>query len=227
MPATSLRASRKRTPIAPMRPIRFKATSVTEDGTFEGYGNVFNVVDSYGDIVLPGAFAESLADHKAKGTLPKLLWQHDEAQPIGVWNEMFEDEHGLYCKGRLILEVEKARECHALMKAGAIDGLSIGGEPIEPEKVYGYQLAERGIHLAEGDAYPNGQFRLVDTWHLWEVSPVTFPACEPSLIETVKHRAPRIGIDPREAAEIAHLKRQIASNAKALARLSRGPRRGL
>lgn len=221
MPATSRLVSRKKRSVAPMRPIRFKATSVTEDGTFEGYGNVFNVVDSYGDIVLPGAFAESLADHKANGTMPKLLLHHDAEKPIGSWLEMFEDEHGLYCKGQLILDVESARETQALMKAGAIDGLSIGGEPSDTEKRMVHELPGLGIYLDEGEAAENGQVRLVHTWHLWEVSVVTFPACEPALIDrdTVKRRVRAARPDRKDAAELARLARQVAANGRALARL--------
>ena len=55
-----------------------------------------------------------------------MLWQHDPAQPIGVWDEVREDERGLFVKGRILTEVERGREAVALIEAGAIDGLSIG-----------------------------------------------------------------------------------------------------
>lgn len=203
----------------PLRAIRFKAESVAADGTFEGYGNVFNVVDSYGDVVLPGAFAESLAVHQANGTLPKLLLQHDPAAPIGRWLEMREDEHGLYCKGQLILEVEKARETHALMKAGALDALSIGGEPLDTEQALVEDLPALGIALKDGgNEAPNGQVRLVHAWHLWETSVVTFPACAPALIDTqtVKRRTPAIR---RHDPELSALARAVAANGRALAAL--------
>jgi len=154
---------------------RFKTAAVADDGTFSGYGSVFGVVDSYGDIVLPGAFSESLAAHAAEGRMPSLLWQHDDKNPIGVWTDMREDERGLWCEGRLVLEVQQAREAHALMKAGALDGLSIGYDTIEHEF---------------GPYGGAGNYRLLKTLDLWEVSPVTFPACRPSRIEAVKSVAP-------------------------------------
>lgn len=205
-----------------LRPIRFKTETVSEAGTFEGYGNVFNVVDSYGDIVLPGAFSASLAAYAAQGTLPKLLLQHDPATPIGVWTEMREDQHGLFCKGQLNLDVEKARETLSLMRQGALDGLSIGGNPVDTEKVYVDQLGERGIVLDPEEIELGGQRRLVYGWDLWEVSVVTFPACKPSLIdtETVKRR-PHAG-GQRHAhslAEIDRLARAVARRGRLIAAL--------
>ncbi len=85
-----------------------------------------------------------------------MLWQHDPAQPIGVWDEVREDARGLYVKGRILRDVEKGREAAALIEAGAIDGLSIG-----------YRTKR-----AEKDA--RGQ-RLLHDLELWEVSLVTFP----------------------------------------------------
>ena len=200
-----------------LSPIAFKAESVKADGTFEGYGNVFNVVDSYGDIVLPGAFADSLAAHKAAGALPKMLLQHEPKDVIGFWIDMEEDGYGLRCRGQLILDVEKARETHALMKAGALDALSIGGEPIDTDPAYVDELPALGVHLEPGAADGAGQVRLVKSWHLWETSVVTFPACAPALIdrETVKRRGP----SPRESAELQRLARQVAANGRALSRL--------
>jgi len=90
----------------------------------EGYASVFDREDLAGDVVMPGAFADSL---KARGTAGiKLLFQHDANQPIGFWTTLREDARGLYAQGRLMPEVAKAREVHALMRAGALDGLSIG-----------------------------------------------------------------------------------------------------
>jgi hypothetical protein len=77
--------------------------AVGDDGTFEGYGSVFGVVDSYREVVEPGAFMASLAKRKAKGI--KLLWQHDASQPIGVWDDLAEDSKGLWGKGRLLKDV--------------------------------------------------------------------------------------------------------------------------
>jgi HK97 family phage prohead protease len=97
-----------------------------QDGVFEGYASVFDVVDLGMDTVARGAFAKSLAARK-----PKMLWQHDISQPIGVWDSVIEDERGLLVKGRLLKDVRQGAEAIALLKAGAIDGLSIGYRTVE------------------------------------------------------------------------------------------------
>lgn len=96
-----------------------KATG--EEGHIEGYGAVFGNVDSYGDVIEPGAFRDTLAVRK-----PKMLWQHNMSDPIGVWDEYQEDSRGLYMKGRIAIKSNKGRDAYELVKAGAIDGLSIG-----------------------------------------------------------------------------------------------------
>lgn len=151
-----------------VRSFALKLDSVSEDGVIEGYGSVFGVVDSYGDIVVPGAFVKSLADHKTSGTMPAMLWQHKPDSPIGVWTEMVEDSKGLRVKGQLIMEVAKAKEAHALLKKGAINGLSIGFV----SKEWSYDRDSENRTLIEVD--------------LWEVSPVTFPANGKSRITNVK-----------------------------------------
>lgn len=130
--------------------------SVTGGTVIEGYASLFGKVDQGGDVVQPGAYAASLAALKAKGQRVKMLWQHDPAQPIGIWDELREDARGLYVKGRILTDVEKGREAAALIEAGAIDGLSIG-----------YRTKR-----AQKDA--KGQ-RLLAELELWEVSLVTFP----------------------------------------------------
>ena len=109
-------------------------TNITElrfaddtSGTISGYAAVFNgPPDSYGDVIAPGAFAASLTEHKAAGSRPLLLWQHDPTQPIGVWEEVREDAKGLAVTGRLVLETRAGAEAYALLRAGALSGLSIG-----------------------------------------------------------------------------------------------------
>jgi len=130
-----------------------------EDGTFSGYGSVFGVLDSYGDKVAPGAFKASLAKHKANGTRPKLLWQHKQDQPIGFWEELREDNHGLFLQGKLLIQDDPvARRAYAHLKAGSIDGLSIG------------------FMTVKADRDEKGATRTVREVDLWEVSVVTFPA---------------------------------------------------
>ncbi|WP_425090966.1 HK97 family phage prohead protease [Tropicimonas sp. S265A] len=127
-----------------------------EDLAIEGYASLFGVEDQGGDIVERGAYAASLAALRAKGRTVKMLWQHDPVQPIGVWDEIREDETGLWVKGRLLSEIEKGREAARLIEAGALDGLSIG---------YRTKKATR-----DGQ----GRRRLAEV-ELWEVSLVTFP----------------------------------------------------
>lgn len=142
--------------------------AVGDDGTFEGYGSVFGNVDSYGDIVEAGAFAKSLAKRKAAGV--KLLWQHDTTQPIGVWEELKEDGKGLFGRGRLLIDVSpRAAEAYGLLKAGALDGLSIG---------------YREIKTADHAEKP-GVVRLIEL-DLREVSIVTFAANEKARVANVK-----------------------------------------
>ena len=76
--------------------MNFKAETVSEDGFFSGYCNVFDVEDSYGDVVRKGAFVDSLNEWQAKGKLPPILWQHDKATVLGVWTKLYEDDKGLY-----------------------------------------------------------------------------------------------------------------------------------
>ncbi len=136
---------------------RSDAGVVVSDGTtVEGYASLFGRRDQGGDVVMQGAYAASLTRLKAAGRRVKMLWQHDPALPIGVWEEVSEDDRGLYVKGRLLTNVAKGREAVALVGAGAIDGLSIGYRTIR----------------AEPDG--RGARKLVEL-DLWEVSLVTFP----------------------------------------------------
>ena len=126
--------------------------TVTDGTVISGYASVFGRPDQGGDLVEPGAYAASLA----AGRGVKMLWQHDPAQPIGVWDEVREDARGRWVKGRLLPEVDKGREAGELIAAGAIDGLSIGYRTVKAHK------DDKGRrHLSEVE--------------LWEVSLVTFP----------------------------------------------------
>ena len=129
---------------------------VTDDTQIEGYASYFNRIDQGRDVVLPGAFSASLARLKSSGRSVKMLWQLDPTQPIGVWDEVREDEVGLFVKGHLIADVPKSLEAARLLSAGALDGLSIGCRTIKAQK-----RADGSRALSELD--------------LWEVSLVTFP----------------------------------------------------
>lgn len=128
-------------------------------GRFDGYAAVFDAVDGGGDAVARGAFAATLARRGATGV--KLLWQHDPTQPIGVWERIREDDHGLRVSGRLLLETQAGREAAALLAAGALDGLSIGFQTVAAENRNLREQRKRGRRLLEVD--------------LWEISLVTFP----------------------------------------------------
>lgn len=148
-------------------PLELKA--VGEDGTFSGYGSVFDIEDLTGDIVAAGAFVNSLNEWAAKGRLPAMLWGHDSAQPIGVYTKMYEDAHGLFVEGLLLKDdVVRAREAYALLKAGAVGGLSIG-------------------YCARVEEWNKETFvRTLKDVDLWEVSLVTFPANPDARVTTVK-----------------------------------------
>jgi HK97 family phage prohead protease len=109
--------------------------AVGDDGTIEGYGSAWNVVDSYREAVLPGAFKASLAKARKDKRTIKMLYQHDSHQPIGVWDELVEDDTGLRVRGRLLKDVSpKAAETYGLIREGALDELSIGYREIETKK---------------------------------------------------------------------------------------------
>jgi HK97 family phage prohead protease len=144
-----------------------------QDGEFEGYASVFGVVDQGMDVVERGAFAKSLGS----GRRVKMLWQHDPNKVIGVWDEIKEDERGLYVKGRLIKDVALGREAMALMRAGAIDSMSIGYRTVEA-------VPEAG-----------GRVRKLMEVDLFEVSVVTFPMNEAAMVTDVKNEDGRF--DPK------------------------------
>jgi hypothetical protein len=144
--------------------------AVSDAGVIEGYASVFGNVDSYGEVVEPGAFAESLVKSRQTGRKVKMLYQHDPHQPLGVWDDLAEDGKGLWVKGRLLIEQSpKAAEVHGLLKEGALDGLSIGYRTIESKPKAGKPGV---ISLTKLD--------------LMENSIVTFAANERARVEVVK-----------------------------------------
>lgn len=139
--------------------------SLDESGVFAGYASVFDVVDSQADVMMRGAFTESL---QSTDRDVKLLWQHAMDEPIGVIEQLREDQHGLYMKGRLLMDVARAREAYSLLKQQVVKGLSIGYSPKR------YRVDDQtGI-------------RYVSEVDLWEVSLATFPANEAAQVTIVK-----------------------------------------
>lgn len=144
--------------------LRFAAEiKATTDGEIEGYGSVFDVVDSYSDIVVKGAFEDSIKNDR----MPAMLWQHDPSEPIGVWTSIKEDSRGLFLKGKLA-DTQRGREAKTLIEMGALSGLSIG-----------YETEEYSVDAKTG-------VRSLLAVKLWEVSPVTFPANDAARLTGIK-----------------------------------------
>lgn len=145
-------------------------------GRFEGYASVFGRPDLSRDVVMPGAFATTLAARKPSDI--RMLFQHDPAEPIGLWLDLHEDQYGLYCKGQLNFDVQRSRELYALLKQGAINGLSIGFKTLRAQR----DAALRGRRLMAID--------------LWEISLVSFPLLPDARVNAVKggvlHEAPML-----------------------------------
>lgn len=169
-----------------------QALSLSEGQIIQGYASRFDEVDQCGDVVLAGAYAGSLTALAARGSKVKMLWQHDPAQPIGVWDEVREDKKGLWVKGRLLLETRRGAEAAALITAGAIDGLSIG---------YRTKCASKG---------DKGERQLSEV-ELWEVSLVTFPMLPTARVSGKALDAPLTVALQEMAAQICTARRQITS----------------
>lgn len=151
-------------------PVELRYAPGGSEGVITGYGSVFGVQDLHGDTVAAGAFSASLARHKADGTMPALLWQHDTSEPIGVWDSADEDARGLKLSGRLNLDTSRGREAYALVKQGALNGLSIG-----------FVTQEGGAEIDRGTG-----LRKLTALDLWEVSLVTFPSNRSARLTGVK-----------------------------------------
>lgn len=177
-----------------MKFARFDAQLSVDGAVIEGYASYFGVPDRGNDIVEKGAYAASLKRLATAGRRVKMLWQHDPAEPVGVWDEVREDDKGLYVKGRLLPDVARAREAAALIEAGAIDGLSIG---------------YRTIRATKDDA---GRRRLAEL-ELWEVSLVTFPML-PEARVGAKGGSPDDGLMRDLAAAIEDARRDFARGAE-------------
>ena len=156
---------------------------VAEGARIEGDASLFGQADQGGDVVVRGAYAGSLRRLEREGRRVKMLWQHDPAQPIGIWEEVREDGRGLHVRGRLLDSVGRGREAAALIEAGAIDGLSIG-----------YRTLRAG---RDGKGR-----RLLQEAELWEVSLVTFPMLPAARVA---------GTGERPEAEAARAWRELAA----------------
>lgn len=141
-------------------------TTIDPDGTVEGYASLFGEIDQARDMVMRGAFAATLATRSIR-RIP-MLFQHDPSEPVGVWLELREDHRGLFARGRLIPEVARGRELLSLLRAGAVDGLSIG------------------FRTSKARIDPKTRIRRLLAVDLWEISIVTFPLLAGARVRAVK-----------------------------------------
>jgi HK97 family phage prohead protease len=152
---------------------------------FEGYASLFGVPDGAGDVVQPGAFTASLRARPPREV--RMLYQHFAHEPIGVWDTIREDGKGLYVRGRLTLDVTRAREVRALIADGALDGLSIGFRTVRARRD-----AKSGL-------------RRLDAVELWEISIVTFPLLKGSGVTALGEKCAL-------AKDIARAARRVANS---------------
>lgn len=182
---------------SPLLEIKLASDDV-EAGVIAGYGAIFGgAPDSYGDIIAPGAFRKSLATHRAGGTLPVMLWSHDQATPIGRWTDLREDGQGLYVRGHLNLQSERGREAHSHIKSKDVGGLSIGY-----------------VVPAGGSKFNSDGTRLLTEVELHEISAVAIPANRNARITSVKNLGSQ--------RELEHLLRETGLSRAAAAKLAAG-----
>jgi uncharacterized protein len=170
----------------------FELKSADDAGSFEGYASVFGNKDQGGDIVERGAFAKSIKSRGVKGI--KMLMDHDAKSRPGIWEEMREDEFGLYVRGRLLTEKSIGRDAHIDLKSGALDGLSIGGRTLS-DAIDGRKRA-----------------RVIKEFDLYEISLVSFPMNEQARVSSVKS----LDVDVIRAMEADFRKELNLSNASAV-----------
>jgi len=120
----------------------------------EGYASRFGLRDLNDDVVVAGAFRDTLVSTGPKGV--RMLYQHQVRSPVGVWDAIREDAIGLFVRGRILDLNAEARMVGSLVKAGVVDGLSIGFRAVRSRK-------------------DSGSLRVLTGVELWEISIVTFP----------------------------------------------------
>lgn len=151
-------------------PLQIKAL---ENREFEGHGSIFGNEDLGGDVVLPGAFSHTLAEHRKSGSFPQMFWMHDPSRVPGMWTDMREDDNGLKVKG-VLADTELGNEVHTLLTMKAVRGLSIGYRTIKDE------WTEDGT-------------RLLKELELWEVSVVSLPMNPLAQVAHAKSRLSELG----------------------------------
>lgn len=167
------------------------------EGVIEGFASVFDVLDSYGETIAPGAFSASLARHQAAGTAPAMLWSHASDRPIGSWREVLEDKRGLRARGQLNLATAAGREAFEHLRAGDASGLSIGFYPrrSEPDVDGGKRLLE--VDLVEISAV------VLPANPAARVTSVRSLATPPATVRELEEALRDMGFSRRAAASIA------------------------
>jgi HK97 family phage prohead protease len=143
--------------------VRFATDDV---GVFSGYAAIFTEPNSFGETIRPGAFKKTLLQRRSTGG-PAMFWNHNPDAPIGTWSDLVEDDRGLKVTGKLVTETRAGAEALALLKAGAVNGLSIG-------------FRARGAARA-----PDGG-RLLTDIDLVEISLVSLPAASNARVTSVR-----------------------------------------
>ncbi|WJR30087.1 HK97 family phage prohead protease [Pseudomonas mosselii] len=136
-------------------------------GVFEGYASVFGVVDSDGDIIEPGAFAQVL---KTQSRAVAMFFNHRRNEiPVGKWLELAEDSKGLHVRGELTPGNPQSEALKAAMMHGTVGGMSVG-----------FSASKQDVtSIATGYSFRN-------VARLTEISVCTFPANESATVSTLK-----------------------------------------
>ena len=157
------------------------AIPIDAEGRFAGYASVFNRLDSGGDIVLPGAFAKSLA--KRRGRI-RLLFQHDPKEPVGIWETIAEDSHGLFVTGRLVPGVPRSDALRRLIENRALDGLSIGFRTVKASREAG--TGHRRLSEIDLYEFSIGTFPMMEDARI--AAPLTAGAAIAAATKTIRNR---------------------------------------
>lgn len=146
--------------------VKFETKALGDD-RFEGYASFFNNIDAYDDIIEKGAFRKTIAENRNR---IKVLWQHDTNEPIGIPEEMHEDDNGLYVKAKISM-TDTGKKALTLIKDGVITEMSIGYDVVKDDyKMLGTK-----------------RVRMLKELKLWEFSPVTFAANDKAKILKMRH----------------------------------------
>jgi len=177
-------------------PLQIKNLS---DREFEGHGSVFNNVDLGGDVVAPGAFKRTLAQHKKSGSLPQMFWMHDPSRVPGKWLEMGEDDTGLTVKG-VLADTPLGNEIRTLLSMDAVKGLSIGYSTVDQD------------FTDDGD-------RVLKEVELWEVSVVSLPMNPMAQVAHAKSQLSAIGEYVPTSREFERTLRDVGCSQKVAKRI--------